>query len=398
LLNRANSWDEFRAALSQWDGPNLSFVYADVDGNIGFQAAGRIPIRAPQGQGIIPEDGSSKEYEWRGYIPFEDLPRSFNPPIGFIVCANQKLVSDDYPYRLGYEWADPYRAVRIEQLLSANERVTTEDSEQIQGDTYNLPAESLREYLKSVVPTNDLQKQALAVVQSWNLRCDPGEAGAAIYQVWYRFLLEGTVSDELGGALTEEYLEYYWVHGPAMLYLMKDGTNRLFDDVKTEQAETRDEIVQRAFADAVAWLRERYGPDPSEWKWGRLHTLSFRHRPFGSVDVPFLSRLFNSGSIVAPGGDRFTVNCSWFTWDDSEAPYAADAGTAQRIVMDLSDWDRTSGVNSTGQSEQLFHHHREDLIPLWQNLKYHPLLFNRQAIEDSTENLLRLVPRSDSDK
>ncbi len=395
LLNRADSWDEFRAALSGWDGPNLSFVYADVDGNIGYQAAGSIPIRAPRGQGIIPEIGWTGEYEWQGRIPFDGLPRSFNPPNGFIVTANQKLIDEKYPYRLGYEWADPFRAIRINQLLSNNEKVTTEDSQQIQGDTYHLLAENLRQYLKVVVPANDLERAALTEVQSWNLRCDPGEVGAAIYQVWYRFLLEDTAGDELGQELTDEYMEYYWVHGPALLSLMKDGTSRIFDDVKTEQVETRDDIVRRAFTDAVNWLSQRYSPDPSNWKWERLHTLSFRHRPFGRADVPILSKLFNYGPIVAPGGDRFTVNCTWFTWDDPEAPFAADAGSAQRIVMDLSDWDRAMAVNSTGQSEQLFHPHREDLIPLWQNLKYHPLLFNREAIEASTENRLKLVPVAD---
>lgn len=393
-LNQAGNWNEFRRALSLWNGPNVSFVYADVDGNVGYQAAGRIPIRAPLDKGIVPDPGWDGEYEWRGYIPFEHLPHSLNPPTGLVITANQKPVSNDYPYQLGYEFADPFRATRIAQMLSANDQVSVEDSEQIQGDTYHLPAENLREYLKSVAPANVMEQQALAELQSWNLRCDPGEAGAAIYQVWYRFFLEYTVGDELGRELTDEYLEYYWVHGPAMLKLMKEGVSRLFDDVRTEQVETRDDIVGRALADAVAWLKERYGPNPSDWKWGRLHTLSFRHRPFGSVEIPIISRLFNYGPISAPGGDRFTVNATWFTWDDPENPFAADAGTAQRIVMDLSDWDRSVGMNSTGQSEQVFHRHREDLIPLWQDLKYHPLLFSRDAIEASTENRLRLVPTS----
>jgi len=392
LLNRANNWDEFRSALSQWDGPNLSFVYADVDGNIGYQAAGRIPIRSPRGQGIIPEIGSTGEHDWQGRIPFDELPRSFNPPDGFVVSANQKLVSDDYPYHLGYEWADPYRAIRINQLLANNNRVSIEDSKQMQGDTYHLVAENLREYLKVIEPANDLERRSLAEVQAWNLRCDTNEVGASIYQVWYRLLLEETVGDELGQELTTEYLEYYWVHGPALVSLMKGDASRVFDQINTEQVETRDDIVRRAFSGAVKWLSERYGTDPSEWKWGRLHTLSFRHRPFGRADIPIISRLFNSEPIVAPGGDRFTINCTWFVWDDPEAPFSADAGSAQRIIMDLNDWDSTAAINSTGQSEQLFHPHREDQIPLWQNLKYHPLMFNRETIEASTENRLTMVP------
>jgi penicillin amidase len=181
-----------------------------------------------------------------------------------------------------------------------------------------------------------------------------------------------------------------------MLKLMSSGTG-LFDDVNTEQVENRDEIVRRAFINAVSWLKERYGPEVRDWKWGRVHTLTFRHRPFGIVDIPMLSNLFNYGPIPAPGGDRFTVNATWFVWDDPENPFIADAGTAQRIVIDLSDWDGAVAVNSTGQSEQLFHRHREDLIPLWQESKYHPLLFSRTAIEASASSTLRLVPANSPD-
>jgi penicillin amidase len=392
LLNRANDWDEFRSSLSLWDGPNINFVYADVDGNIGYQAAGRIPLRAPSDQGIIPVPGWTGEYEWQGYIPFDGLPHSINPAGGFVVTANQKPVPDDYPYRMGYEWADPFRAMRLNQLLSENKQLSIEDSERIMGDTYHLPAASLRPYLLAVEPSDELEARALDEVRSWDLDCDPNQAGAAIYQVWYRFMVEKTVSDELGPEMATEYLEYYWIHGPVMLKLMAEGTSPLFDDTSTERVETRDDIARASLTAAVAWLSKHYGTDPKNWEWGRLHTLTFRHRPFGMAQIPILSRLFSYGPIAAPGGDRFTVNATWFTWDDAENPFAADAGTSQRIIMDLSDWDHSVAINSTGQSEHLFHPHREDLIPLWQGLKYHPLLFTRNAIEAEPGSLLKLIP------
>jgi penicillin amidase len=110
------------------------------------------------------------------------------------------------------------------------------------------------------------------------------------------------------------------------------------------------------------------------------------------VDIPVVSKLFSNGPFAAPGCDRFTVNATWFTWDDPERPYAADAGTSQRIIMDAGDWDRSVAVNSSGQSELLFHEHREDLITMWRDLKYHPLLFTRQAVESKAAAALRLVP------
>lgn len=393
MLNRAGNWDEFRHALSLWDGPNVSFVYADVEGNIGYQAAGRIPDRAPAHQGIVPVPGWTGEFDWKGYIPFDELPRSFNPPAGFIVTANQKATSDDRR-RLGYEYADPFRAIRITQMLAGNNHARVEDSQHIQGDTYHIPAGKLRPYLLSIAPADDLETRALAEVRSWNLRCDPEEIGAAIYQVWYRFLVEETVNDELGSGLTTDYVEYYWVHGPAMLKLMDEPDSPLFDDSRTEEVEARDDIVRRSFAKALGWLTGRYGSDLRNWKWGRLHTVRFMHRPFGMVDVPIVSALFNYGPVIAPGGDRFTVNATWFTWDDTENPFAADAGTSQRIVIDLSEWDNSIGTNSTGQSEQLFHPHREDLIRVWRDLKYHALPFSRKAVEAESRSLLTLVPVS----
>ncbi len=398
LLNRAGNWEEFRRALSLWNGPNINFVYSDVDGNIGYQAAGRIPVRAPIDQGIVPVPGWTGEYDWQGYVPFEGLPHLFNPSAGFVITANQKPVADDYPYQLGYEFADPFRAIRLNQILSANKQLSVEDAKLIMGDTHHLPAESLRPHLLATKPANDLEARALDELRAWNLKCDPDQVGAAIYQVWYRFLVEEMVRDELQPELTAEYLEHYWIHGPLMLKLMDEGTSSLFDDTSTPQVETRDDIARRSLSNAVAWLAKHYGANPKGWSWGRLHTISLRHRPLGMVDIPVVSKLFNYGPVAAPGCDRFTVNATWFTWDDPEHPYNAAAGTSQRIIMDVSDWDRSVAVNSTGQSELLFHAHREDLVELWQNLKYHPLLFTRKAIEAEAADHLKLVPAANTVK
>lgn len=392
LLNRSADWNEFRRALSFWDGPNINFGYADVDGNIGYQAAGRIPIRGSNDPGIMPVPGWTGEYEWKGLIPFDGLPNSFNPSRGFIVSANQKPVSADYPYPLGYEFADPFRAARLNDLLSVNNHVSIEDSEKMQGDTFHIAAEQLVPYLLAIKPADDVEAKTLDEIKAWDLRCDPDQVGAAIYQVWYRFLVQETVADELGPELTDEYMEFYWIHCPVMLNLVRDNNSRLFDDTRTPEIETRDDIAKRSFKDAVQWLTSHCGPNPHGWKWGRIHTLRFHHRPFGMVDVPVLSKLFNYGPIPAPGGDRFTLNATWFTWDDPDNPYKADGGTAQRIIIDLADWDRCVGVNSTGQVEHLFHPHRDDEITRWRELKYHPLAFSRKAIEEQKDSLLTITP------
>ncbi len=391
-LNRAANYEQFRAALSLWDGPDLNFVYADQQGNIGSQAVGRIPVRSDKHQGSIPVPGWTGEYEWKGYVPALKLPNSFNPSAGFIVAANQKAVSDSYPYRLGYEWADPFRAIRISDLLSAKDHVSVDDMKQIQGDNYDLPAKDLLPYLQAVQPTNDVERKALSRLRSWNLYCSVDDSAPSIFQTWYRFLVQDTVGDELGPKLTEEYMEYYWVHMPVMLKLTKQQNNPLFDDIHTPQVEDRNAIVQRSFHDAVEWLSKRYGNDPDNWKWGRLHTLTFRHRPLGLAEVPVLSKLFSYGPMPDPACDRFTVNAAWFTTDDTEHPFNAVAGTSQRIIMQTQSWDSTLAVNSTGQSEHLFHPHRDDETQMWAKLQYHPLSFTRKAVEATLAGTLELVP------
>ncbi len=391
-MDRAGNWDDFRAALDLWDGPDLNFVYADQEGNIGYHAAGRMPVRSANHSGATPVPGWTGEYEWKGYIPPAELPSELNPSTGIIVAANQKAVSDHYPYRLGYEFADPLRAIRIQQLLAAGDHLVIDDMKRIQGDVYELPAKDLVPYLAVVKPANDMESKALRQIQSWNLNCSVDDAAPAIFETWYRFLVEDTIGDELGPKLTGEYMEYYWVHMPVMLDLMKQPNNKLFDDIRTPQIETRDDIVRRSFSDAVNWLSRRYGPAPENWKWGKMHSLTFRHRPLGLAQVPVLSRLFSYGPMPDPGCDRFTVNSAWFTTDDHEQPFNAVAGASQRIIMDLSSWDSTVAVNSTGASEHLFHPHRDDELSLWKNMQYHPMLFTRKAVESQLAGKLALVP------
>jgi penicillin amidase len=389
LLNLATNWDEFRQALSYWDVPSQNFVYADVDGNIGYQSPGRIPIRAAGHQGLVPVPGWSGEYEWQGFIPFEELPSVFNPPTGFVATANNKVVPDEYPYHLAYEWAAPYRAQRITDLLAADDSITLEDMRDIQAETYSLPAETLRPYMLAIQPEGDLEARAVAQLKAWDLYSEADRAGVAVYQVWYWFLVQDTLADELGDDLMGDYLGNPSIHMPMMVDLMKQADNPWFDDISTPQVETRDDLLGRSLADAVAWLSQRYGDAPERWAWGQLHTMTFVHQPLGQSGISLLERLFNSQPVPARG-DNFTVDAASF---DFENPFAMVHGASQRYIADLSDLDQSRAVHTTGQSGQLFHPHRQDFIRLWQNVETHPLLFSRKAVEANAEGVLTLVPQ-----
>jgi penicillin amidase len=387
-LNLAANWEDFRQALRYWDVPGQNFVYADVEGNIGYQTPGHIPLRAPGHQGTVPVPGWTGEYEWLGFIPFEELPSVSNPPTGFVASANNKVVPDDYPHHLASEWAAPYRIQRITDLLTADESVTLEDVRDIHAQTYSLPAEALRPHLLAATPASDLERRALSIVEAWDLRNETDRTGAAIYQVWYWFLVQNTLRDELGQDLMDLYLNFSNMHVPTMVELMAQAGNPWFDDISTPETETRDAMVSQSLSDAIAWLRQAYGDDPEKWTWGRLHTKTFVHQPLGQSGIGLLESLFNSPTIPARG-DNFTVDAASYSFNE---PFAQGGGVSQRYIADLSDWDNSRSIHTTGQSGHLFHRHRQDLIPLWQNVEYHPLIFSRQAAEASAEAILTLTP------
>lgn len=392
-LNLASGWKEFRAALALWESPGQNFVYADVEGNIAYQATGKIPLRAPGHQGTVPVPGWTGEYEWRGFIPFEELPASFNPPAGFVVTANNKITSDDYPHQLASNWFPGYRARRIADLLAAGERHAVEDMCRIHSETYSLPAEALRPYLLAVKPADESQARSLEAVREWDLRYETDRVGATVFQAWYIHLLRRLLGHKLGPALVERYLASEYerhgsLHMPLVIGLMADPDNEWFDDPRTPERETRDDLVRRSLAEAVQWLRERYGPDPAGWTWGRVHTKTYLHAPLGRVGPGWLRRLFNSKTLPARG-DNYTVEGASFLWS---APFSVVHGTVQRMVIDLGDLSRSVGVHMPGQSEHLYHPHREDMVETSGSGQYHPLLFTREEVEANVEDKLVLQP------
>lgn len=392
-LNQAQNWEEFHESLRDWELPGLNFVYADVAGNFGYHASGMVPIRVPGHQGTVPVPGWTGEYEWTGYVPFAEIPATLNPSEGFVSTANNKVVPDDYPYTLTHEWFPGFRAQRIRDLLLAKDQLSREYMQQMQADTYSLPAEEIRPYLIAIEPENELQAQAINFVESWDLRFETDRVGASIYEAWYLFTMRNTIADELGEELEDSYLSgQYQRHGtqhvPMMIKTLQEPDNAWFDDVNTPEVEMRDDIIRRGLEDALAWLSENYGDNPEDWAWGNLHTVTFAHGAFGPLNNPIVNLIFNSKTYPAPG-DQFTLNAATFTWNQ---PFTMVHGASQRMIVDMSDLDNSLAINNTGQCEQIFHPHREDLIPMWRDVQYHPMLFTRDAVETNADVILVLTP------
>lgn len=396
-INLSQNWDEFRNAVSFWDVPSQNFLYADVEGNIGYQMSGQIPIRPSKTDGLVPVPGWTGEHDWEGYIPFEELPTILNPSQGFLATANNKIVGDDYPYVIAHEWDPGFRAARITQLLEENQYVDIDYIQQMHADTYSLPAEALRPYLLDIEPENEAQEQALQYVGDWDLRYETDQVGASIYQTWYWFLLNNTLNDDLSEDLANDYLAgQYERHGsfqvPTMIAFMKDPDNPWFDDKTTSEIETRDDIVQQSLVDALDWLNEGYGSNPERWTWGNLHQMTFYGRPFGRMN-PVLGFFYNSEEIPARG-DNFTINAASFSFSN---PFKMNHGVSQRQIVDLGNLDNMLTVQATGQSERIWHPNRFDMTDLWQDVEYVPMYASPEQVDASGVNVLTLLPQEASE-
>ncbi len=386
-INQAGNWQEFRAALRHWGAPRQNFVYADIDGNIGYQAAGNLP-RVPEGHfGTLPVPGWTGEYDWQGYLPFEDLPTLYNPPEGYIVAANSQVQpSDRGASATEYFYVSSYRTDTIVKLIQDDARIDTDDIRRMQAGTTSLHAQTLAPYLAALAPQDDVQRQVLDALADWNYTYEIDSIAPTIYETWYWFLQKNILRDELGEELMVTYVDYNLATSQSLITLMADPQNAWFDRVDTPEIETRDQIVQKSLADALDWLKQNHGDDPAGWTWGKLHSLTFAHQPFGRLGIGAVDAIFNGGTIPARGGD-FTINNAWY---DPSAPFSVAGGTTQRFIADLGSLSSSLGILATGESAHIFHPHRTDMVERWQKVEYLQMRTARDTLP--TDTTLRLTP------
>ena len=383
-LNRAGSWQEFTNALESWSSPALAFVYADVEGNIGFFPSGAIPVRLGH-DGTLPVDGASGAFEWQGAIPHELKPMLFNPDGGVIVSANHSVLSPETPYPLGRDTLAPYRAGRITDLLSAGSTVTLDDFARIQNDRYDASTEPILRHAVALHPSDERLATAVAKLRNWSGQMTEG-AAPAIYYALYSRLLENTFRDELGDELFTSFLEFIELGHPGGLHaIVEDEGSPFWDDRGTPATETRDDIFARSLDEAGALLTTRLGEDIESWDWRVLHGTEFRH-PLG-VKAP-LDLLFNRGPIGF-GGSTATVANALVSLTN---PFETTLGTSFRLLVDLSDPGSSRSNIPAGASGHPLSEHYFDQNPGWLKGESHPLPFERQAVEAAATSKLVLRP------
>ncbi|MGH9672026.1 MAG: penicillin acylase family protein [Bryobacteraceae bacterium] len=337
-LNRARDWPSFRAALSRLTGPPQNFVYADVDGNIGYQAAGALPLRKNH-DGDVPVDGASPDFEWTSMIPFEEMPSAYNPPEGVIVTANQNPFPPDYRYRVHGNFAPPYRARQIRARLAKRRNWAAQEMPGIQTDVYSAPLSALARHVVAAFDrrrgSSSSLAGAVALLRKWNGQVEADLAAPMIATLVMQHVRKAFAERAAPGSGQEYDLQV----APLVV-------ERLLDQRPPDWFEDYDQLLLRALVDAVEEGGRRQGRDTKKWRYGLINELALMPAVVGSV--PVLGKYFRIGPVQL-GGSTTTVKQT-----------TTHMGPSMRFVADLADWEASLMNITTGQSGQVFSRHYRD--------------------------------------
>lgn len=387
-LNSASDWNSFRAAAALFEVPSQNLLYADVDGNIGYQAPGLIPVRKA-GDGTIPAPGWTSSYGWNGFIPYDSLPQMFNPASGYIVTANNAPVGDDYPYLITKDFDQGYRAMRIterlQEMVSTGTPITADIMSEIQGDNHSAIAAALVPMLQDV-RVRGTAKEAQALFDGWDHTVEADSPAAAYFNMVWRHLLIEVFDSKLpeGTALTGGDRAFTVVKE-----LLDDPTSSWWTNTRAGTV-GRDGMLARAMTKAAAEGVELMGSDVSDWEWGRIHTLQLKNATFGQSGVAPIEWLFNRGPYGVAGASS-VVNA--VGWDATSGGYSVHWVPSMRQVISLADWDESTWINLTGASGHAFHPNYTDQTPLWQQQETRPWAFTADDVEKAATDTLLLRAR-----
>ncbi len=370
-LNMARNWEEFRHALSQMGSPGQNVVYADVDGHIGYQATGLVPIRAA-GDGLTPANGSDESHDWKGYIPFDELPRSYDPPSGILATANQRVTPNDYPYTIATDWGSPYRAERIHRVLRAEKKFTAADmlalQNDVESDVDRFFAERFAYAVDSWPKASPRAREAAELLRKWDGQMKADSAAAAIERharhSLYQTLLESKLGAEAG--------EYAWFNSgvwleTVVLHQLPRWLPAQFGSYEELLCSAIEKTVDRAPRELAAW---RYGAD---------FPVEIEHPLYGKV--PWLKRWASTGRQPQSGSG------------DTVKQVGRGFGPSQRLTVDLANLDATTLNIVNGQSGNLFSPYFNDQWEAWYTGATFALPYTMEAVRHSAAHRLMLEPQ-----
>ncbi|WP_128980383.1 penicillin acylase family protein [Streptomyces roseicoloratus] len=430
-LNRAKDFASFRAAAKNFEVPSQNLIYADTAGNIGYQAPGRIPVRtkAANHDGTLPAPGWDSSYDWKGYIPFAELPYEYNPKRGYIVTANQAVIDEKkYPYLLTRDWGYGSRSQRINDLIESKTKdggkISPDDMQTMQMDNRSEIATLLNPLLLKIDIADPQVREAQKLLEGWDYTQEPDSAAAAYFNAVWRNVLKLAFGNKLPKELRVEgeciNVRVTDVTGPVDEQgklvpecgerdpetAQPDGGDRWYEVVRPllEQeknewwktpgdrlnapTETRDQLLAQAMKDARWELTAKLGKDVSTWSWGRLHQLTLKNQTLGTAGPGFLQALLNRGPWNLGGGEAAVDATGW----NAAGGYDVIWVPSMRMVVNVGDWDKSRWINLTGASGHAFHSHYTDQTDKWVKGELLDWSFGQAAVEATTQDTLKLEP------
>jgi penicillin amidase len=375
-MDQAQTWEQFRDACSYSHTPAENMVWADRDGNIGYQAVGAAPNR-PNWSGLVPVPGDGR-YEWNGFLPVKALPHVLNPDKGYWNTSNNYMIPRGWPYpqALSYQWADPFRSEEVAGVLGSGREFTVADMVGLQNYLLSIPAHSLVPLLRDLPIDDRVSARAAQQLLHWNDILDKDSVAAGIYEMWQRHLMLNmhtllvpqAASDYIGTVSLSKTID-----------LLEAPDGRFGNDPTAG----RDEFLTTALHEAVAELHQRLGGDMSKWTLGAYHHAKILH-PLDPALTPRQQALFDVGDLPR-GGDGYTIDATGSA--DNQT-----SGGSFKIVADTGNWDNSVGINNPGQSGNVDSPHYRDLYPLWARGKYFPIFFSDAKVRSVAESSVELQP------
>lgn len=377
-MDQAKNWEEFREACNYSHIPGENMIWADREGNIGWQAVGIAPVRR-NFSGMVPVPGDGR-YEWDRYLPIKEKPNVFNPEEGYFATANQNVTPDSYTEwdAIGFNWSDPFRGERVEEVLSAGEALTMEDMQRLQTDYLSIPARTLVPLLEDLEPANPTASSAKDRLMNWDFVLAPTSVEAGIYVRW-----ENELFDRLFDYFPDPEAEQVDpnVQLTKIIQWILDPSSKM----DSPSAEDINAYLIGTFNSAVQSMEDEFGANMDQWQYGQA---AYKHvqimHPLGKVVNEELKAQLNT-AIIPRGGNGFTPGA---TGGNNSQTH----GATFRIIVDLNDWDQSVGMNAPGQSGDPSSPYYRNLYEQWAADGFFPLYYSREKVESVRTEQYRLVP------
>jgi penicillin amidase len=397
-VNNATNWNEFKSALKDFAVPGQNFVYADKEGNIGYVFGSKLPIRNSAGATFV-FDGSTDKYDWKGYISQDQIPTLFNPTQDFIASANNKTLKD-FKYYISNLWEPTSRIDRIDELLTGKKQQSVSDFQKYQMDFVSPYAKEITKYIldafQNVKVINNNLRLSLELLRDWNYEMDQYSQVPAIYATFLKHLLKNIYEDEMGTDLYNEFVFVANIPYRSLERVLSSPDCSWFDNINTPQIESENDIIRKSFTDALTELEEKYGKDLTEWQWGDMHKVTFKHSFSGFSG--FLDKFINIGPYDI-GGDGTTIFNTEYPFYDSiekyphfrHSEFQNNLGPAMRYIYDFSNPDEFYMILTTGESGNVMSNHYRDMSQMWLRGGYVKVRTDEMSISGGNKKMLKII-------